>query len=260
MGVANRLDGDRPIRISLLAVMKPAVAIAEFEKLCAEAQGADRFYQKRSEFNAWRARARVVLRAAFGEDDVSTRDFDNVRYTVGIWTGASGEAERDARFHQQAVGNAIAVLEAAAYRLRLDAGEEPADDLEYDPELWAHVKNLVESGDWQKIASATAIFVEDRVRRWAGNPKDRNGNALVGKGLFAEVFGDQSAYRLGKQASEYEGWRALGMGFAQALGNVDRHYIQIRPDAKRYSLGILGLGSLLLTQLRYEHGPNLKGN
>jgi len=240
--------------------MKPAVAIAEFEKLCAEAQAADRFYQKRSEFRAWQARVRVVLRAAFGEEDVSTKDFDNVKYSVGIWSGAPGEAERDARYHQQAVGNAVAVLEAAVYRLKLDAGEEPADDLVYDRELWEHVRGLVESADWQKVASVTAIFVEDRVRRWAGNPKDRNGNALVGKGLFAEVFGDQSPYRLGKQASEHEGWRALGMGFAQALGNVDRHYIQVRSDAKRYSLGILGLGSLLLTQLRHEHGPNLKAS
>ena len=44
------------------------------------------------------------------------------------------------------------------------------------------------------------------------------------------------------------------MGFAQALGNVDRHRIQSRDDAQRYAIGVLGLGSLLLTQLRHEHG------
>lgn len=43
---------------------------------------------------------------------------------------------------------------------------------------------------------------------------------------------------------------ALGTDFAQALGNVDRHKIQSRDDAKRYAFGILGLGSLLQTQLR----------
>lgn len=43
------------------------------------------------------------------------------------------------------------------------------------------------------------------------------------------------------------------MGFAQALGNVDRHRIQKRDDARRYAIGVLGVGSLLLTQLRYEH-------
>ncbi len=34
--------------------------------------------------------------------------------------------------------------------------------------------------------------------------------------------------------------------------------IQKRGDAKRYALGVLGLGSLSLTQLRYEHGDILK--
>ena len=47
------------------------------------------------------------------------------------------------------------------------------------------------------------------------------------------------------------------MGFAQALGNVDRHRIQSREDAQRYAIGVLGLGSLLLTQLRHEHGDLL---
>ena len=36
----------------------------------------------------------------------------------------------------------------------------------------------------------------------------------------------------------------LGMGFAQALSNVDRHNIQRRIDAKRYAFGVLGVGSL----------------
>jgi hypothetical protein len=64
-------------------------------------------------------------------------------------------------------------------------------------------------------------------------------------------------YRLGRESGEWEGWRGLGMGFAQALGNVDRHNIQRRDDAKRYAFGVLGLGSLILTQLRYQHGDDL---
>lgn len=44
-----------------------------------------------------------------------------------------------------------------------------------------------------------------------------------------------------------------GMGFAQALSNVDRRRIQKRDDVKRYAIGVLALGSLLLTQLRHEH-------
>ena len=71
---------------------------------------------------------------------------------------------------------------------------------------------------------------------------------------MGRVFADDSDWRLGSRAAEREGWRALATGFAQALSNVDRHRIQRRDDARRYALGVLGLGSLLLTQLRYEHG------
>ncbi|MGP6175356.1 TIGR02391 family protein [Corynebacterium sp. A21] len=53
--------------------------------------------------------------------------------------------------------------------------------------------------------------------------------------------------------ARFEGWRSLAMGFTQALSNVDRHRLQRRDDARRYAIGVLGLGSLLLTQLRYEH-------
>jgi hypothetical protein len=50
-----------------------------------------------------------------------------------------------------------------------------------------------------------------------------------------------------------EGWRFLAVGFASALGNVDRHNIQDRADLKQYALGVLGLASLLLTQVRFTH-------
>ena len=88
-------------------------------------------------------------------------------------------------------------------------------------------------------------------------PKGRNGETLVGKGLFTAIFANDGQFRLGKEAGEWEGWRSLGAGFAQALGNVDRHNIQKRVDAKRYAFGVLGLGSLILTQLRYQHGEDL---
>jgi len=117
---------------------------------------------------------------------------------------------------------------------------------------------LVGDSEWGMVASETAIFVESHIRTWSGSPKDSSGNNLAGKQLYLDVFADASDYRLGAQAGEREGWRFLGMGFAQALSNVDRHRIQKRDDAKRYALGVLGLGSLLLTQLRHKHGEILK--
>ena len=132
------------------------------------------------------------------------------------------------------------------------------DERAFDPDLWDHVKGVVGDEDWAKVAALVAIFVEDRVRTWAGHPKDtRTGEDLVGKGLYSAVFANDSEYRLGRRSGEWEGWRMLGMGFAQAVANVDRHRLQNRADARRYALGVLGLGSLLLTQLRYEHGDHL---
>ena len=116
------------------------------------------------------------------------------------------------------------------------------------------MKQLVEDQDWGKVASQTAIFVEDRLRTRAGDPKNGKGDSLVGEELMGRVFSDESDWRLGSRAAEREGWRALATGFAQALSNVDRHKIQRREDAQRYAVGVLGLGSLLLTQLRHEHG------
>lgn len=43
-----------------------------------------------------------------------------------------------------------------------------------------------------------------------------------------------------------------------AAGNVGRQNIQERSDVKRYALGVLGLGSLLLTQLRYQYSGRLE--
>lgn len=34
---------------------------------------------------------------------------------------------------------------------------------------------------------------------------------------------------------------------------MDRHHVQSRADMKTYSLGVLGTGSLLLTQVKFEY-------
>lgn len=235
--------------------MRPAVAIAELEKLKVEAAEADHF-ARRAGFDSWKARTRAVFVHTLGADNNLVQRFDKVRYSLGIVTERTTQSQFD-QATRNGVRRACELIDAAIWEIGLLGGDEPVDEHAYDPELWAHVKTEVEDGEWGKVASQTAIFVENHVRTWAGNPQDRNGNNLVGKALYLKVFDDASDYRLGRQASEREGWRYLGMGFAQALSNVDRHRIQTRDDAKRYALGVLGLGSLLLTQLRYEHGDIL---
>jgi hypothetical protein len=43
-----------------------------------------------------------------------------------------------------------------------------------------------------------------------------------------------------------------------AVGNAVRHRIQLRDDAKRFAMGVLGAGSLLLTQLRHQHANSFQ--
>lgn len=202
---------------------------------------------------AWKGKVRGVLVAALGKDDHLIARFDDVRYSLGAFSSSTPRSAFDNARHR-GVRNACGVIDAALYQLRLQVDDdEPVDLRSYDPDLWEHVKQLVEDEDWGKVASQTAIFVESTIRSWAGDPQGNGGGALVGKGLMARVFADDSDWRLGKVASEREGWRALATGYAQALSNVDRHRIQKRDDARRYAVGVLGLGSLLLTQLRHEH-------
>lgn len=128
----------------------------------------------------------------------------------------------------------------------------PLDSGDYDPELWAHVVGLLDAGDWGKVPAAVAIYVEHQVRSWSGLS-----NAVVGKNLYATALGEKGKLAVGAVASEQEGWRMLGMGLVQAVGNVARHRLQTRDDERRYAVGVLGLGSLLLTQIQLEH-PELK--
>jgi hypothetical protein len=211
-----------------------------------------------SRFSSWQSRVRTVFALSFGGKSDQLKRFDDVSYSPSFFFSGAPDSLWSNAF-ASGIAEAVGLFEGAIYELKLAVGDEPVDEHAYDPELWAHVKTQVEDGEWGKVASQTAIFVENHVRTWAGEPKDNKGNNLVGKALYLEVFGDSSDYRLGKQASEREGWRYLGMGFAQALSNVDRHRIQKRDDAKRRALGVLGLGSLLLTQMRYEHAEIFEG-
>jgi hypothetical protein len=128
------------------------------------------------------------------------------------------------------------------YELDLGAtSDEAVDETAFDPDLWDHVKIHVEHEEWQKVASQTAIFVEDRVR--AGLATRRRTTAARRSGRAsssppsATAPSSSSARRAARPRA---GWRALGTGFSQALSNVDRHNIQERDDAKRYAFGVLG--------------------
>lgn len=236
--------------------MQAKTAIKSLQQLKAEA-GEATFRDSSGQFTSWKSRVRSVLTRALGKDHHVLAAFEDVRYDLSMFTERTPSSAFEQAF-RSGVQDACGIIDAAIFELQ-DAGtsDDAVDETTFDPELWSHVQNHIRNEDWQAVASQTAIFIEDRVRQWCGDPKGRGGETLVGKGLYAKVFANDGQYRLGKEPGEWEGWRALSTGFAQALSNVDRHNIQKRDDAKRYAFGVLGLGSLILTQLRYQHGDDI---
>jgi hypothetical protein len=105
------------------------------------------------------------------------------------------------------------------------------------------------AGDWEKVAREAAVFVEDRLRAWAGVPSWVKGSVDV----FKAALGP-GKFVLGTQSSEEQGWQMLGSGFALPLRNPSGHHVQSRTDAMRYALGVLGTASLVLTEVRHRYG------
>jgi len=211
----------------------------------------DQLQRTDAEFHDWKQRTDLTLRRIFGDDHKLLTDLQKNRWAPG-YSPASPEAVR--RSFSGGRARAAAVLKGALYQL--EELTEPANfaaSASIDPDLWEHVQHLVEDEKWAQVASQTAIFVESKIREWAGRPANE-----VGEKLMTAVLSETGEFPLGKTSGERQGWHRLGMGFAMALRNVDTHRIQRRDDDKRYALGVLGAGSLLLTQLRYEHGNRFK--
>ena len=238
------------------APVDTSVALAELRNLMQAARDDPAIQQDTTAHRTWKAKSLAVLEGSLGSESSTVKKFAKLRYGIGIYSGAPGEAERDAQFFRAKVAEAAGLLEAAIYELELTAGPAPAAD--YDPGLWDHVKHSVDQQRWEQVASAAVIYIEDKVRRWAGNPVDKTGSKLHGQALFARVLGQGGELSLGSQPSETDGWRNLGTGLVAALGNVDRHGIQDRDDARPYALGVLGLASLLLTQVKHQHPTKVR--
>lgn len=234
--------------------MRYEEAATELERLRQAADGGQAFARDHNAHTTWKNQVRVVIRRSLGEGHELLSALEGVEYNRGMWTEDTPQSAFDSAY-SSGVKMDLALVDAAIYELGLASTTRDADVSpdNFDPALWAHVQGLVDAEDWGKVPPQVAIFVEDKVRRWAGEA-----NKTVGKTLYANALADNGALRLGSMAGEWEGWRFLGMGLAQAIGNVDRHRIETRPDARQYAIGALGLGSLLLTQLKYEQSPTIK--
>ncbi|WP_052307936.1 TIGR02391 family protein [Nakamurella multipartita] len=213
----------------------------------------DAIQRETPQHTAWKAKVQGVLDRSLGHEASTTKEFRELRYFVGVWSGAIGEAERDAQYFRGRVHDAMALIEAAIYELEVGLHDETIDSGSFDAGLWDHVKHNVEEERWDQVASAAVIYTEDKVRRWSCSPTDRQGRKVTGKDLFVRALAADGPLPLGSQPNEQDGWRNLGTGLVAALGNVDRHNIQERDDLRRYAMGVVGLASLLLTQIRYQH-------
>lgn len=199
-------------------------------------------------FKQWRLKTSRTLVRVFDSEHPLVQQFDQNHFaSMSLY----GEETVDAAAFQQGKESAIAVLEAAAYELdMLMTPASLAQKESFDSDLWDHVAHLVQAEQWAQAASQTAIFAEDRIRQWAGLGEELTGQRL----MTAVLHSDKGRFPLGRTDAEREGWYRFGMGISNAIRNVDTHRIQKRPDLKPYAVGVLGAYSLLLTQLRFEHG------
>lgn len=199
--------------------------------------------------DGWCARVKMILTRSLGSDSDVVARFDGIWFSPGVYYEDQPRSDfYEAR--QSGAAQAREYIDAAVFELGLLVTPAPvvAVPREYDHGLWAHVGGLVERSDWDHVPAAVATYCEDRIRNWAGLP-----TMLVGHGLYARAFATDGPLVLGQSPGESDGWKYLAMGLAQAIGNVDRHRVQGRSDVEVYARGVLGLGSLLLNQVRWEH-------
>lgn len=221
-------------------------AITALEQLKLDAANPMTLRQSPDGGASWKANVREVVCRSLGSDHDLVDKLDKNRYSLSAWSSGTPNSYFDDAF-VAGIHRAVGYIDSAIYSLGLSA-DEPIDETAFDPELWRHVAGLVESEDWAKIPAIVAIFVESALRTWA-----ELDHGTYGKAVYVNALADAGPLRLGSRSGEWEGWRSLGIGFAQGVGNVDRHRLQSRDDAKRYAIGVLGTGSLLLTQLRHQH-------
>lgn len=202
------------------------------------------------EMRRWRERSRIALQRIYGLTSDTAQRFEAQTNEYNVDAGFGLEPEYHADWSAN-LENALVILESALYEQEVLAPLRDVDPGTFDPELWEHVAHDIEGEHWDKVPAGVATFVESKVREWAGL-----GAADYGKGLMLKVFKPDGGFMpCGDPTVKGEqlGWQQFATGFMQALSNVDRHRIQNRHDAKAYAIGVLGAGSLILTQLRYQH-------
>jgi hypothetical protein len=225
-------------------------AVQQLEALAEELKGL-RPDWRTAEFVSWELRTRSALTHALGAQHYITDQFVRNDWSAPVSLADDG---MDFRWFREGATRARGMIDAAIAEIKLLGDDVTvADESGIDAELWEEVAPEIRSESWVKVARNALIFTEDRIRKWAGRP-----DTEVGPALAVAIFGRQGIFQMGKTDGETEGWQLFAQGIAKALRNVDTHRVQERPDLKRYALGVVGACSLLLTQMRFEHGNRFR--
>src|SRR6476660_7625669 len=176
--------------------MRPEKAILILQELIAN----PRDLGNEVAFTEWRSKVISVFRAAFGGSSEQVRQFvlSTAVKPEGYTRGQGARRDLEA-WRGDAAARGMAEIRASIFALENLQLESPLDEASIDPELWVHVQNLIADSDWSKVPAAVAIFLEDKVRTWSGDPRQPNGATLVGKQLYAKALNSSGLLRLGRQ-------------------------------------------------------------
>lgn len=154
--------------------MNPEIAVARLIALRAESDTLPPDPRKAVSVS-WRTRTQSTFGRALGERHHITDAFVALRWSPMSYGTGDLIVSAFRRAMQQAQG----LIDAAISELStLEQDVALADEAGIDPELWAHVAPEVQAEAWGKVASQTAIFTEDRIRKWAGRPDSEIGETL----------------------------------------------------------------------------------
>lgn len=212
--------------------------IQKLRQLQTEAADPETLFRDKRGRAAWRADVITAVSEALGNRHLITMSMRKVKIT------ASGTDKTASDLFVEKVEELCQLTDEAIAELEFSILEIPVGEHSFDPALWNHVKDHVKAGKWHKVVSRTTEFVEDRIRVWSE----------MDEADYEEALGDSGELRLGEKRAEWEGWRGIAAGLDQAVSSVDSSRLQSREDARRYAVGVLGMSSLLLTQLRFQHG------
>lgn len=153
--------------------MHPSRATAELRKLLEETSSAE-VRRDGARHDSWKARVEAVMAASLASESATLKRFRELRYHIGISTGAPGEDDENARYFAAQVDRAAGLIEAAIYELDLTYGAESpgdTDDSEDAPIFVVHGRDDARKYELLRVLDRTTdrdvIVLHEQANRGA---------------------------------------------------------------------------------------------